>query len=274
MNSPDSLLVRLQKFLADAGAGSRRGCEALIRDGRVQVNGQLVRLLGSKVDPLRDRVQVDGQPLQAQRKYHVALHKPPGYVCSRRGQGPHPLVMDLLPSEWRGLYPVGRLDRESEGLLLLSNDGEFCLRTTHPRFGIRKTYRVGVVGRVTPEIAAALLQGVKHRGERLRAAAATVLSANNSRSRVEVVLTEGRNREVRRLFAALGLHVERLVRVQIGPVRLGELPSGKWRMLQPAEVRALMQPGPVSRDSREGPVSGRGRGGGRASKLAAAADHP
>lgn len=241
MHSADSPLIRLQKFLANAGAGSRRGGEELIREGRVRVNGQVVRLLGSKVNPDQDRIEVDGRRLHPKRKYYVALHKPVGYVCSRRGQGQHPLVMELLPPEWQGVYPVGRLDRESEGLLLLSNDGDFCLRATHPRFGTRKTYRVVVGGRATSEMLAALLQGVQHRGERLRAQAATLLAANNTRSRVEVVLTEGKNREVRRLFAALGAHVERLVRVQIGPVRLGELPPGKWRMLQPSEVRALVR---------------------------------
>lgn len=232
--------VRLQKYLAEAGVASRRGAEGLILEGRVTVDGHVVRLLGSKVVPGRGEVRVDGVPVRPQRKLHLALHKPPGYVCSRKEQGRHPVVMDLLPEEWQGVYPVGRLDRTSEGLLLLTNDGEFALRVAHPRHGVRKTYFAVVTGRVTEVMADALVRGVRHQGELLRAESVQLLTANSSRSRVQLVLREGRNREIRRMFQVLGLRVDRLVREQIGSLRLGELPAGRWRLLHAREVAGLL----------------------------------
>lgn len=259
--SSPTALVRLQKYLAEAGVASRRGAETLIREGRVTVDGQVVRLLGSRVRP-GQRVCVDGKPVRPRPHLYVALHKPPGYVCTRRPQPRQKGVMALLPLEWRSrLYPVGRLDRASEGLLLLTNDGELALRLTHPRWGVRKHYLAIVRGRVETAIADRLVQGLRHRGERLRAEAVRILSANNTRSRVRVVLREGRNREVRRMFAACGLEVEHLLRDQIGPLKLGELPPGRWRILTPTEVQSLREAA--------GAPPGRGvdTGAGRAAKL-------
>ena len=233
--------VRLQKYLAECGCGSRRGCEESIKEGRVEVNGRIVRLLGSKVRPAHDEVKLDGRVVRPRRKYYVALHKPVGYVSSRREQGRAPVVLDLLPEEWGNLYPVGRLDRESEGLLLLTNDGEFCLRATHPRFGVSKMYEVTVRGRADGSKVRALTEGIRHHGELLRAISIRIVSSNNTRSRLEIVLKEGKNREVRRLLGAVGYQVQRLIRLRVGPVRLGELPPGKWRALQPPEIRALRQ---------------------------------
>lgn len=238
--------MRLQKFLAAAGVASRRGGETLITGGRVRVNGELVRELGRKVNPEHDQVTLDGRVLRARRKLYVALHKPAGYVCSRTPQGRQSGVLELLPVEWSGLYPVGRLDRDSEGLLLLTNDGDFCLRLTHPRHGVRKLYEATVNGRVTPEMLTPLSRGLRHRGERLQAESAKVLTANARHSRVEVVLREGKNREVRRLFAALGLQVTQLIRLQIGPLHLGELPAGRWRVLGPTEVETIRKAGAAS----------------------------
>jgi pseudouridine synthase len=235
-NSP----VRLQKYLAEAGVASRRASETLIREGRVTVDGQVVRLLGSKVVPGRSEVRVDGAPVRPKRRLYLAMHKPPGYVCSRREQGDHPVVMALLPEEWQGVYPVGRLDRASEGLLLLTNDGDFALKIAHPRHGVRKTYLVVVSGRVTQAMVDALARGIRHQGELLRAEEVEVISANNRRSRVQLVLREGKNREIRRMFQVLGLRVERLVRERIGTLRLGELPVGRWRLLSLPEVSALL----------------------------------
>lgn len=239
--APPTEAMRLQKFLAEAGVASRRAAERLILAGRVRVNGEPVGELGRKVNPARDQVAVDGRVVRRKKRLHVALHKPPGYVCTRTPQGRQPGVLELLPAEWSGLYPVGRLDRESEGLLLLTNDGDFCVRLTHPRHGVRKVYEATVNGRVTPPMLEPLCRGLRHRGERLQAESARVLTANSRRSRVELVLREGKNREVRRLFAAIGLQVTRLLRVRIGPLRLGELPPGKWRVLPPAEVTALLR---------------------------------
>lgn len=232
--------VRLQKFLAEAGVASRRAGERLIVNGLVEVNGRVVQELGAKVDPLHDEVKVEGRPVKARRKIYVALHKPRGFLSTRSDELERRIVTDLLPREWSHLHPVGRLDRDSEGLIFLTNDGEFTLRLTHPRFGVRKKYRAIVEGRVEPVMLRRFTEGVEHEGERLRAEHARLVDANNSHSIVELELAEGKNREVRRLFESQGLLVERLQRTQIGPIRLGELPEGRWRALTAAEVKALL----------------------------------
>ena len=233
-------MIRLQKFLADAGLASRRASEAIIQAGRVTINGRNVRELGAKVDPAHDRVAVDGALVKPRRKLYLALHKPPGYLCARQDASARPLIGDLLPAEWGHLYSVGRLDFESEGLLLLTNDGEFSLRLTHPRYGIAKTYRVTIAGRVEPGVVERLARGVRDQGDLLKAAQARLVSASNKQSVVELVLREGKNREVRRLCAGLGLSIRRLQRLQIGRIKLGELPPGKWRTLTEPEVKTLL----------------------------------
>ena len=232
-------MVRLQKFLAEAGVASRRASEQIILAGRVAVNGQIVRELGTKVLP-RDEVAVDGQPVRARRKLYVALHKPPGYLCTRRDPEQRRTVADLLPKEWSNLYSVGRLDRDSEGLLFFTNDGQFSLRLTHPRYGARKTYLVTVEGRVEPSLVQKFLRGVEDGGELLKAEKGKILSVSNSRSVVELELAEGKNREIRRLFAAANLSITRLQRIRIGPIKLGELPEGKWRTLTEPEIKSLL----------------------------------
>lgn len=234
------MLVRLQKLLADAGVASRRASEKIIVDGRVSVNGKTVKKLGSRVDPAQDDVTVDGTAITPRRKLYVALHKPGGYVCSRHDPLKRPSVHNLLPKEWENLYTVGRLDFESEGLIFLTNDGEFSLRLTHPRFGIRKKYLVEVEGRVEPGTIALFVRGVAHKGETLRVQKGQILKANASRSLIELELSEGKNREVRRLFESQDLKVIGLCRLQIGPIKLGELPSGRWRVLTPIEVKSLV----------------------------------
>ena len=232
--------VRLQKFLAEAGVASRRASEKIILEGRVSVNGHAVTELGSKVDPLHDHVFVDGRAVRARRKLYVALHKPPGYICSRHDDLHRRTIGSLLPKEWDNLYSVGRLDAESEGLIFLTNDGEFSLRLTHPRYGVRKKYVATVTGRVQPEVLQRFTRGVSHEGEMLKAEKARLISANNSNSVVELELAEGKNREVRRLFESQGLEVNRLVRTQIGKIKLGELPGGKWRALTETEIKSLL----------------------------------
>lgn len=234
-------MIRLQKFLADAGVASRRQSEQLISAGQVRVNGEVVRLLGTKVDPARDNVSVDNREVRVRRKLYVALHKPPGFVCTRRDPQDRQVVADLLPKEWGHLFTVGRLDRESEGLLFLTNDGEFSLHLTHPRYGVRKKYQVVVAGRVDARDTAAFLRGIPHEGELLKAERVRILSANNSHSTVELELTQGKNREVRRLFERIGRPVEKLKRIQIGPVQLGQLPPGRWRVLSNTEVKSLLR---------------------------------
>jgi 23S rRNA pseudouridine2605 synthase len=234
------LNVRLQKFLSEAGVASRRAGEKIILEGRVSVNGRTVTELGGKVDPVHDRVMVDDVPVRTKRKAYVALNKPPGYVCSRQDESKRRTVGELLPREWNNLYTVGRLDMDSEGLIFLTNDGEFSLRLTHPRYGVRKKYLAGVTGRVEQGMLTRIVSGVEQGGERLKAEKARLVSANNSNSVVELEMAEGKNREVRRLFESQGLVVNRLVRTQIGKIKLGELPSGKWRTLTDAEIKSLI----------------------------------
>jgi len=233
--------IRLQKFLADAGVASRRAGEQIILAGRVSVNGQPVRLLGTKVDPLHDEVTVDGKPVRAKRKLYVALHKPAGCVCSARDELGRPVIHDLLPKEWQNLHSVGRLDFDSEGLIFLTNDGQFALHLTHPRYGVRKKYVATVEGRVDKAMLGQITRGVWHAGEKLRALAARLVSAGHARSVVELELGEGKNREVRRLFESQGLAVKRLQRTQIGKIKLGELKPGRWRTLTETEIRTLLQ---------------------------------
>ncbi len=232
--------VRLQKFLADAGIASRRAAEQFILDGRVSVNGKQIRLLGTKVDPVHDEVSVDGKPIRAKRKIYVALNKPPGCVCSHKDELGRPTVYDLLPREWEIVSSVGRLDFNSEGLIFLTNDGQFALRLTHPRYGVRKKYIATVEGEVTGEMLRRFTQGIFDGGEKLKAEKVRLMGSSRAKSVVELELAEGKNREVRRLFESQNLAVKRLQRIQIGKIKLGELKLGKWRTLTETEIKTLL----------------------------------
>lgn len=235
-------MVRLQKYLADCGVASRRAAEQLILAGQVAVNGKVVRELGTKVQPGQDKVAVDGEPVRVRRKIYIALNKPPGYLCTRHDPLHRPTIADLVPGEWQHLSHVGRLDNESEGLIFLSNDGGLALRLTHPRYGTRKTYRVAIEGRVEAALVRKFIAGVEDCGELLKVEKARLVTSNNTQSVVEMELAEGKNREIRRLLAALGLNVLRLQRIQIGSIKLGELPMGKWRALTEPEIKSLLAP--------------------------------
>ena len=233
-------MVRLQKFLAQAGIASRRASEAIILAGRVEVNGRPVTRLGTRVDPAKDVVTVSGKPIQPLSHRYVAVHKPKGVLCTRKDERGRPLLGDLLPPDW-DLKPVGRLDRDSEGLIFATNDGEFALRMTHPRYNVPKVYMVEVKGKVPQTALAQFTEGVEDAGELLRARKATLVSSTRARSIVRIELTEGKNREVRRLFATQKIKVIRLTRVQIGKIKLGELPPGKWRTLTETEIQTLLR---------------------------------
>ncbi|MBI98055.1 MAG: hypothetical protein CMO78_05935 [Verrucomicrobiales bacterium] len=233
-------MVRLQKFLAQAGIASRRASEAIIRDGRVEVNGQVVTVLGTQVDPVKDTVAVEGRVIQPKSHRYVAVHKPKGVLCTRKDERNRRILTDLLPADW-DLKPVGRLDRDSEGLIFATNDGAFALRITHPRYGVPKVYEVEVAAKVPRRVLRQLTIGVEHRGELLRAAHAELLETNRTRSWVRLELTEGKNREIRRMFATQEMEVTRLIRVEIGAVKLGELPVGKWRTLTETEIQTLLR---------------------------------
>ncbi len=183
---------------------------------------------------------VDGKPLRAKRKLYVALNKPPGLVCSRKDEFDRTTIYGLLPKEWGHLHSVGRLDYQSEGLIFLTNDGEFSLHLTHPRYGVRKKYVATVEGRVGEQALGQFTQGVWYQGERLKAEKARLVSASQAQSVVELELAQGKYREVRRLFESQRLTVKRLQRVQIGKIKLGELRLGKWRTLTEPEIKSLM----------------------------------
>jgi 23S rRNA pseudouridine2605 synthase len=235
-----SSVVRLQKFLADAGVASRRAGEQFILAGRVTVNGQVIRLLGSKVDPGHDQVAVDGKFVHAKKLIYVALNKPVGCVCSRKDELNRPTIYELLPGEWDTVQSVGRLDYNSEGLIFLTNDGQFALRLTHPRYGIRKKYLATVEGEVTPAMLQLFKLGIFHEGEKLKALAARIVSGTRHKCVVELELGEGKNREVRRLFESQAITVKKLQRTQIGKIKLGELKPGKWRTLNAVEIKTLI----------------------------------
>jgi 23S rRNA pseudouridine2605 synthase len=236
--------TRLQKLLAEAGLASRRGAEALIRAGRVRVNGRAAGL-GDAADPASDDVRVDGRPLRLEAKGYWLLHKPRGVVTTRSDPGGRRTVLDLLPPAARRLrlYPVGRLDLDSEGLVLLTNDGALAQRLLHPSFGSEKEYAVDVRGTPTDDALLRLAAGFAlERGERPTAPASVARAGHargGARTRLRVVLREGRKRQLRRAFEALGHPVERLVRVRIGPLRLRGLAPGEARALTPGERAAL-----------------------------------
>lgn len=229
---------RVQKVLAAAGIGSRRACEELIAAGRVAVDGQVV-ILGAKADPATQVITVDGERVHTNPLLvYLLMNKPAGYVTTASDPQGRPTVMDLVPPAPR-VYPVGRLDRDTEGLLLLTNDGELANRLAHPRFEVDKTYVAQIRGRVKRHQLRALLEGVELDDGLARARSAREIAAHGDRTLLEIVLAEGRKREVRRMLAAAGIPLERLARVALGPLSLGELGSGKVRPLTSAEVAAL-----------------------------------
>jgi 23S rRNA pseudouridine2605 synthase len=232
--------VRLQKFLANAGVSSRRKAEELIEAGRVQVNGNVVTELGTKVDPETDRIVVDGKTIQSAAPVWIALHKPRGYVSTRDDPQGRPTIYDLLPDLLHGLFYVGRLDADSEGLMLLTNVGDAAHKLLHPSFQIARVYDVLVAGKVTEETGRKLMAGVQLDDGIARAESVRLLaSRTEGQSRLRLVLREGRKREVRRMMTAVGHSVRRLRRISYGPIKLGELAPGKWRRLTEEELRLL-----------------------------------
>jgi len=252
------MAIRLARFLARAGVTSRRGAADVVRTGRVLVNGRPPRGPGDPIEPDRDRVTVDGRALALPRTVWLALHKPPGVVTSRAGAGRYPTVFTLLPDAPEGVVVVGRLDVLSEGLLLFTTDGEAANRLMHPRWQVERTYRVAVTGRPAREARAILAGGVDVGDGRPVRPVAWRFHEGKGGGTLEVTLREGRSRVVRRIAAALGLGVRRLVRVAYGPVRLGELAPGRARPLDAAETAALYRA--LKMDAAGAPAGARPRG--------------
>ena len=232
---------RLNKVLARAGLTSRRGADRMIEEGRVSVNGQVVRELGSKVDPVSDAIKVDGRrlPVAPARHTYLLLYKPRGYVTTLADPEGRPSIRELLRGITTRVYPVGRLDVESEGLLLLTNDGDLTERLTHPRFGIVKTYLVDVEGSVGTKALRLLTDGVKLDDGLAQATSVSLVRSSKTGTLLEISLGEGRNREIRRMMEAIGHPVRRLVRTAIGPLVDRQLKPGAWRELSVVEVRSL-----------------------------------
>lgn len=239
--------VRLQKLISEAGVASRRAAEQLILDGRVMVNGKAARELGTRADPANDDIRVDGRRLPKPERRYILMHKPRGYVSTRSDPEGRPTVIELLErARIRGyFYPVGRLDYDSDGLIILTNDGSFAERLMHPRYGLARAYEARVRGVPDRKALDRLRKGVPLDGERTQPAGVTIVKVLDGRSTpqaiVEVVLKEGRNRQVRRMFEAVGHPVLRLTRVRIGAVPIAGLEPGEMRDLTAREIASLVK---------------------------------
>lgn len=233
-------LVRLQKYMAECGVASRRKCEELIQMGKVKVNGHIAEI-GCKINPKKDLVTVRGKKINKEEKmYYIMLNKPRGYVTTVSDELGRKTVMDLVNIDAR-VYPVGRLDKDSEGLLILTNDGSFANALTHPKHNYAKVYRVTVRPKVTDEILEALRNGIEIDGRKTAPCDINVITEEEGRVVLEFILREGRNRQIRKMCEAVGLEVARLKRISIGPVKLGMLKTGQTRMLTDNEIKKLLR---------------------------------
>ena len=226
--------MRLNRFLAAAGLGSRRHCDELIAAGRVTINGKTCTDFSAEPNP-RDHVKVNGKLVHVAPPLTIMLHKPAGFVSTRRDPRAPDTIFDLLPAKFSRLFNIGRLDAQTEGLLLLTNKGDLAQRLTHPRYEIEKEYEVILDRPWDPGLTSKLLRGIFLDGQRARIAQLHSISPMHLR----VVLAQGINRQIRRMFEAVGYRVKRLVRIRIGPVRLGDLPRGHWRALKKRELESF-----------------------------------
>jgi 23S rRNA pseudouridine2605 synthase len=229
------MMQRLQKVLAHCGVGSRRECEEIIEQGRVEVNGCVVTRLGTKVNPERDGIRVDGEQVALERRVYYLLHKPRGYICTNSDERGRPRVIDLIPDD-RRIYTVGRLDEASEGLVLLTNDGALTNIICHPRYQVDKTYRLEVRGRIAPQQLDRIERGVWLAEGKSAPARVRRVDRRGDRTILTLSVWEGRNRELRRIFAKVALRVMRLTRTAIGPLRIDGLDVGAYRRADPREL--------------------------------------
>lgn len=232
--------VRLQKFLAESGVASRRKSEELIADGKVKVNGKTASI-GDKINPKKDTVTVNGKKIIKRKEFtYILLHKPRGFITTMNDEMDRKCVAELIKDAPVRVYPVGRLDRDSEGMLLFTNDGEFANAMTHPTKHVPKTYRVTVRPTITEDQITQLTTGIIIEDRKTAPAQVRVISKEEGRVVLEIILYEGRNRQIRKMCEAVGLEVARLKRTAIGSIKLGMLKQGDWRELKEDEVRKLM----------------------------------
>jgi 23S rRNA pseudouridine2605 synthase len=233
-------MERLHKILAEAGLGSRRKCESLITSGRVSINGKRITKMGQVADSTKDSIYCDGEPIKRQKKIYYLLNKPRGFVCTNVEKSRAPRAIDLLSNIEQRIYTVGRLDKESEGLIIITNDGELANLLSHPRYGIEKTYLVEVKGRVTDETIRVLKKGIWISEGKALPARVKVLHRKFKYSVLEIALREGKNREIRRILAKIDHPVVSLRRIKIGPLKISHnLKVGKYRPLNKVEVESL-----------------------------------
>ena len=259
-------LIRLQKFLASTGLGSRRHCEEYIETGRVTIDGETVSELGAKVDPETQVICVDGERVRLQPRRYYLLNKPTGFLCTNNDPAGRRRVIDLFPNEGQRLFTVGRLDENSEGLILVTNDGAMAERLAHPRYKVPRTYHVQVVGNPPREKLDELRKGVRFKEGVFRVSGLKYLRKQGKSTFLELTLHEGQNREIRRMMARIGHKVIQLIRVRFGPLNLGKLKSGEYKRLTDWELKKLREmmnqkhsPDIRYRKGRKSAMPGRGR---------------
>jgi pseudouridine synthase len=236
---PNKKTIRLQKYLAECGVGSRRACERVIGQGRVAVDGRTIREQGVRIDPEGQRVEVDGRPVRPQPLCYILLNKPRDVLCTSSDEKGRRTIHDLLPDSGIRVYNVGRLDRDSEGLLLVTNDGELAATLMHPRYHISKTYRVWIDRLLTTHELKRFEAGITCQGELLTMQSIREIGEQNGRFEYEIVLAEGKNRQIRRMLEACEVRIYRLRRIRMGPLTLEGVPTGGWRYLSDAEKDAV-----------------------------------
>ena len=245
---------RLQRVLAASGVASRRKAEDLIRSGRVSVDGEVVTELGTRVDPIRARIRVDGKPIRRQAFRYIVMNKPSGFITTTSDERDRRTVMELLPREPR-LFPVGRLDRETEGLLLFTNDGEVANRVMHPRYGLTKEYLVLTPTKPQEQVLRKVRTGVEIDGKRVVPDEFRIVRETAEGVLLSIVLHEGMNRIVRRIMESAGILVTKLHRVRVGPLSVSGIPRGAHRDLTPGELTSLLQSLHLARDGTQGAES-------------------
>jgi len=230
---------RLQKYLATAGVASRRKAEELIKQGRITVNGKIITEMGAKIDPNSDIIYFDGRRVSGETKIYLLLHKPAGYLCTLNDPQKRPIVTDLLPKITKRIFPVGRLDLDTEGALIMTNDGELGQFIQHPRYEVNKTYQVTVTGKPTDLDLQKLRKGIMIDGHKTYPARIRILHSQTNSTTLEIIIHEGKKRQVRKMFKAIGCPVQRLIRTAYGNLKLGDLPRGKYRKLTENDIKKL-----------------------------------